>query len=117
MISNIIGWILAIVIMICGWAFIANQNNKAIKAASKENQKNVDLAAEKAAIAATREFTKVADAVDSMKQRYGELPCTKASTYMLTQGRLMEKVDSLGTTQQRLEDKLDSFLMRLKDKN
>jgi hypothetical protein len=52
-----------------------------------------------------------------MKQRYGELPCTKDSTYMLTQGRLMEKVDSLGTTQQRLEDKLDSFLMRLKDKN
>jgi hypothetical protein len=36
---------------------------------------------------------------------------------MLTQGRLMEKVDSLGITQQRLEDKLDSFLMRLKDKN
>ena len=40
MISNIIGWILAIVIMICGWVFMANQNNKAIKAASKENQKN-----------------------------------------------------------------------------
>lgn len=117
MTSNIIGWVLAIIIMICGWAFMANQNNKAIKAASKENQKSVDAAAEKAAIAAIREFTKVASAVDSMKQRYGELPCTKDSTYMLTQGRLMEKVDSLGINQQRLEDKLDSVLVRLRDKN
>ena len=117
MTSNIIGWVLAIIIMICGWAFIANQNNKAIKAAATENQKSVDAAAEKAALAATREFTKVSDSVDSMKQRFGELPCTTDKTYMVTQCRLMEKVDSLGVNQQRLEDKLDSVLMRLRDKN
>src|SRR5271157_1088542 len=108
-ISNIIGWIIAIIVMLGGGAFMVNQTNKAIRAAAKENQRNVDLAAEKAAIAATKDFTKVSDSVESLKTEFKQLPCNKDSTYMIGQGKLLQSVDTLAKNQERIENKLDDF--------
>jgi len=125
--SNIIGWIITILIFVGGLIFASNQNKKAIKAAAEVNNKSIKAAAESnsqavkdaanaAAIAATKELIQVIDTVKSLNDNFKNLACVKDTGYMMETGKLMQKVDSLKESQDRLQDKLDTFLLQMKGK-
>ena len=49
----------------------------------------------------------------SLQDNFKGLACVKDSGYMMETGKLIQKVDSLKEGQDKLEDKLDAFLMQM----
>ena len=110
MTTNIIGWIIILLISVIGWVLSSKQSAAAIKSAASQNEKAVKKAAEDAAIAATKEFTRVTDTVDNMKEEVDSLPCVKDSNYMIQSGRLLQQVIDLQAGQNKIEKKIDDFM-------
>jgi uncharacterized Zn ribbon protein len=113
MTANIIGWILVVLISVIGWVLSSKQSAAAIKSAASQNEKSVKKAAEDAAIAATKEFTRVTDTVENMKKGMDSLPCVKDANYMLQSGKLMQQVTTLQSGQDKLEKKIDDFMQTI----
>ena len=110
MTANIIGWVLVVLISVIGWLVSSNQSRNAIKSAALQNETSIKKAAEDAATAATKEFTRVTDTVDNMKIEVDGLPCVRDSTYMMQSGRLLQQVIDLQSGQNKIEKKIDDFM-------
>ena len=89
------------------------QSNNAIKSAAATNVESVRKAAEAAAIAATKEFTRVTDTVENMKKEVDALPCVKDSNYMMQSGRLLQQVITLQAGQDKLDKKINDFILAI----
>ena len=90
---SIIGWIVVLVINVIGWWLSANRNSKAVAEAAR-------IAKETAATE-----------LNNMKVILGNLPCVTDPNYQKREGKMEEQVNNLKESMDRLEGKLDKFLV------
>ena len=90
--SNIIGWVITIIISIIGWILVLRANGNAKREAAVVAKET-----------ATNEMTKVTEALRS-------LPCAKNPDYERQNGAMMNQVKNLEESQKRIESKLDLLI-------
>ena len=91
--SNIIGWVITIVISVIGWTLVLRANGNAKRTAAI-------VAKETAAT----EMTKVTEALRA-------LPCARNPEYERQNGAMIQQVKNLEESQKRIESKLDQLIL------
>jgi len=82
--SNIIGWVIIIIISLIGWV----QTSKNAKSANKKAEQAVIEAAKIAREAVTQQIQRI-------EHTLNDLPCEKNRNYELDFGKLLEKVSRI----------------------